>query len=75
MASLTAHSSLRGRMHTQTEASTPREYANTTFSARPIDLSPWKTTKELLYPVGQSVFCHYEQTLKKEEQESCTQPT
>ena len=35
-------------MHTHTEASTPPEYANTTFSARPIDLSPWKTTKELL---------------------------
>ena len=54
-------------MHTQTEASTPPEYANTTFSARPIDLSPWKTTEELLYLVEQSVFCHYEQTLKKEE--------
>jgi hypothetical protein len=53
-------------MHTPTEASTPPEYANTTCSARPINLSPWKTTEELLYPVGQSVFCHYEQTLKKE---------
>lgn len=63
---LTALSCLRGRMHTGTEASTPLEYANPTFSARPIDLSPWKTTEELLYPVGQSVFCHYEQTFKKE---------